>query len=83
MKHQPLFEYILVKQEENKKQTAGGILLPDTNKENYRIGKIVAIGTDDKIIVKVGDSIVFKKNVGVDFEGMVILEQKDILMRDV
>ena len=87
----PLFDNVLVKPLEEETKTPSGILLPDTAKEKPQVGKIMAIGpggmTDDgkqvKMVVKVGDKVMYKKwggnEVKVGTEDWLLVEQKDIL----
>ena len=87
----PLFDNVLVKPLEEETKTPSGILLPDSAKEKPQIGKIMAVGpggmTDDgkqiKMVVKVGDKVMYKKwggnEVKVGTEEWLLVEQKDIL----
>lgn len=87
----PLFDYVLIKPLEEETKTPSGILLPDTAKEKPQVGKIMAVGTggitDDgkkqPIIVKVGQTVMYKKwggnEVKVGSEEWLLVEQKDIL----
>ena len=76
---------------QQKKKTAGGILLPDNAKEKPQIGEIVAVGpgkrNDDgsrsEVEVKEGDKVLYSKYAGTDIklgtEEYVLLSEKDIL----
>jgi len=63
MKIRPNKNQILVKEEEQIKQTDSGILIPDgTTKEKPQRGEIVAIGKmDEELDYKVGDFVIYKK----------------------
>lgn len=90
-KIKPLFDNVLIKPLEEETRTPSGIVLPDSAKEKPQIGLIMAIGTggttDDgkpiKIVVKVGDKVMYKKwggnEVKVGTEEWLLVEQKDIL----
>ncbi|MBI2611770.1 co-chaperone GroES [Candidatus Gottesmanbacteria bacterium] len=90
-KIKPLFDNILIKPLEEEEKTPSGILLPDTAKEKPQIGLVMAIGTggtnnegkEVKIVVKVGDRVMYKKwggnEVKVNGEEWLLVEQKDIL----
>ncbi len=90
-KIKPLFDNVLVKPLDEESKTPSGILLPDTAKEKPQVGKIMAIGsggmTSDgkpvKMVVKVGDKVMYKKwggnEVKVGTEEWLLVEQKDIL----
>lgn len=87
----PLFSNVLIKPLEAEERTASGIILPDTVKEKPTVGLIMAIGEGhitpkgdkEKMVVKVGDKVMYKKwggnEVKVGNEEWTIVEQKDIL----
>lgn len=91
IKIKPLFDNILVKPLEEESKTPSGILLPETAKEKPQVGQVMAVGpggtTDDgkqvKIVVKIGDKVMYKKwggnEVKVGTEEWLLVEQKDIL----
>lgn len=91
IKIKPLFDNILIKPLEEEEKTPSGILLPETAKEKPQMGLVMAIGTggttDDgkpvKIVVKVGDKVMYKKwggnEVKVNGQEWLLVEQKDIL----
>ena len=72
---QPLGDRVLVQAvEEEKEQTRGGIIIPDSAKEKPQESKVIALGTgkkDDKgkaigFEVKVGDTILTSKYGGTE-----------------
>ena len=87
----PLFDNILIKPLEAEAKTASGIILPDTAQEKPQMGKIVAVGPGkvtpkgekEKIVVKVGQKVMYKKwaaqEIKVDGQELLLAEQKDIL----
>lgn len=87
----PLFDNVLIKPLEAEEKLPSGIVLPDSAKEKPQMGEIMAVGpgsTDDKgkeikIVVKVGDKVMYKKwggnEVKVNGKEWMIVEQKDIL----
>ncbi len=86
MKLKPLFDRVIVKPIKAKK-TESGIILPESTKEKPCIGKVVAIGSGDdknKIVVSVGDEILFSKYAGVEFkhedEDYIALKQSEIIL---
>src|SRR3989344_793748 len=91
LKIKPLFDNVLIRPLDPEEKTASGILLPESAKEKPSKGKVMAIGTggtDEKgnkitFIVKIGDSVYYKKwggnEIKVNGEEWQILEQKDIL----
>ncbi len=87
----PLFDNVLIKPLEAEEKTASGILLPDSAKEKPQMGEIVAVGPGkitpkgevEKIVVKVGQKVMYKKwggnEIKVNGEELMLVEQKDIL----
>jgi chaperonin GroES len=87
----PLGDRLLVKRVQEEKETAGGIIIPDSAKEKPIEGKVIAVGNgkrgDDgktiKLEVKKGDRILFGKYAGteVKIEGTehLILREDDVL----
>lgn len=71
----PLAGYVLVQPAEVEKQTASGIILPDSHDEKPQHGIVLAVGgsiwDDGKEIapaVKKGDKVIYKKWGGNDFK---------------
>ncbi|MBU2102710.1 MAG: co-chaperone GroES [Candidatus Omnitrophota bacterium] len=91
MKVKPLGDRVLIKPSESKKQSKGGIVLPDTAKEKPQEGEIIAVGegrkTDEgKLIpltVKVGNKVLYGKYSGteidVDGEEYLMVKEDDVL----
>lgn len=89
--YKPLFDNVLVKPLQAEETLPSGIVLPDSAKEKPQIGQVMAVGsgtTDDKgnpvkMVVKVGDKVLYKKwggnEVKVNGEEWMMVEQKDIL----
>jgi len=87
----PLFDNVLIRPLEAETKTASGIILPDSAKEKPQIGQIVAVGSGkvtpkgekEKIVVKPGQKVIYKKwggnEVKVNGEELILVEQKDIL----
>ena len=87
----PLFSNVLIKPLEAETKTASGIILPDNAQEKPTIGLVMAVGVGnitpkgdrEKMIVKVGDRVMYKKwggnEVKMGNEEWTIVEQKDIL----
>ncbi|OFZ45951.1 MAG: co-chaperone GroES [Bdellovibrionales bacterium RIFOXYB1_FULL_37_110] len=91
MQIRPLGDRVLVKRTEEETKTAGGIIIPDNNKEKPARGEVVSVGrgrrNDDGTITKVdvqeGDKIIFGKYSGseVKLNGKeyLIMKEDDIL----
>jgi chaperonin GroES len=73
---QPLFDNVLVKPVQAEEKLPSGIIIPDSAKEKPQVGLIMAVGagaTDDKgnpvkMIVKVGQKVMYKKWGGNEFK---------------
>jgi len=85
MELKPLDDRVVVERIEEKESMSGRIIIPDTAKEKPRIGKVIAVGTDEDLQenVKVGDKILYGKYVGdeVELKGKeyLIVQRADIL----
>ncbi len=91
MKIKPLYDRVVVKKVELEQKTAGGIILPDTAKEESQIGEIVAVGEGrllekgeiKSLKVKEGEKVLFSKYAGneveLDGEKYLIIREEDIL----
>jgi len=85
MKVKPLDDRVLVEVAVEEEKTASGLIIPDTAKEKPRMGKVVAVGTDEDLheIIKVGDNILFAKYGGEDItvgnDEYKIVQRGDIL----
>lgn len=80
----PLGENVLIHPEKPEQKTSAGIYLPDTaSQERSQIGKVMAIGESDKIKVKAGQKVIFKRYGGeeikIEGEEYLIANYKDIL----
>lgn len=88
---QPLFDNVLIKPVAAEEKLPSGIILPDSAKEKPQIGEVMAVGpgTIDtqgkpvKMVVKVGQKVLYKKwggqEVKVQGAEWMLVEQKDIL----
>ncbi len=91
MKIKPMNDRILVRRVEEEQKTAGGIIIPDTEKQKPQEGRVMAVGPckvgDDgkrvPVEVKVGDRILFSKyagtEIGIDGVEQVFMREEDIL----
>lgn len=88
----PLNDKILVKLLPDESVTAGGLVIPDTLKNNQTKGEVVALGsgvelsdgTMRPIPLNIGDKVLFSEGRGVsikleDSEDYIIISIKDIL----
>jgi len=84
MELQPMDDRVIVERIEEEKKS-GTIIIPDTAKEKPRLGKVIAVGTDEDLQekVKIGDKILYGKYVGdeVELDGheYLIVQRADIL----
>ncbi len=85
IKIEPLGYRILVRPVELANKTASGLLLPDTAQEKPQTGEVVAIGDEEDIKLKVGDTVLFAKYSGTEFkyDGVeyILFEETDVLAR--
>ena len=85
MKIKPLGKRILAKKIESESRTSvGGIVLPDSVKSEKVVrAKILAIGTDEKFEVKVGDEIIVGTFAGTEIEQgedkLILVKESDVL----
>lgn len=77
----PAFDRLFVIRDETQDQTAGGVYIPETEKEKPNKGIVIAVGADCKFAFR-GQRIVFGQHHGVDIylDGMeiTILRENDI-----
>lgn len=86
MNIKPLADRVVVEPKAIEQKTAGGLIIPDTNKEKPLEGVVLAVGAGTKDItmeVKVGDKVLYGKYAGtevtVDAKELLIMKQADIL----
>ena len=83
MKLRPLHDRVIVKRLEEERQSAGGIVIPDTAAEKPSMGQVVAVGpgkTGDNgklqpMGAKAGDKVLFGKYSGQEFK----MDNEDLL----
>lgn len=81
----PLGKRVLAQKIESESRTsAGGIVLPDTvQNEKVVRATVLAIGTDEKFLVKVGDEIIVGSFAGTEIEQgkdkLILVEESKIL----
>ena len=91
MKIRPLHDRVIVKRIDQERQTASGIVIPDSAAEKPDQGEVLAVG-EGKLLdtgklrplaVKVGDSVLFGKYAGqvlkVSGEEQLVLREEDIM----
>ena len=91
MQVRPLQDRVLVTRLEEETKTAGGIIIPDNNKEKPAQGKVVSVGSGYRnqdgsmraLDVKEGDTILFGKYSGTEVKvgdkDYLIMREDDIL----
>ena len=90
-KFRPLHDRVVVRRVESEEKTAGGIIIPDTDKEKPQEGEIIAVGSgardeNGKLVpldVKAGDRVLFGKWSGTEVklngEDLLIMKESDIM----
>jgi len=85
MKIQPIDDRVLIEPVEENEERVGSIIIPDTAREKPRVGKIIAVGTDEDMqkLFKEGDKILFSKYAGDEIKlngrEYLIVQRSDIL----
>ena len=90
MNIRPLGDRVLVEPIEEKEQTVGGIIIPDSAKEKPMQGKVIAVGKktdkDGKTVafdVKAGDTVLLPKyggtEVKLDGKKLQLVREEDLL----
>ena len=91
MNFRPLHDRVVVRRIDAEEKTAGGIIIPDTAKEEPMEGEVIAVGPVARneqgqlvaLDVKAGDRILFGKwsgtEVKIDGEDLIIMKESDIL----
>lgn len=89
----PLADHVLVRRREVEDLYPGGIVIPDTAKDQPQEGEILAVGPgrlmDDghrqPMAVAIGDTVLFGKYTGteikLDHEDLLVMRESDILGR--
>jgi len=87
----PLYDRVIVKRIEQQRQTASGIVIPDSAAEKPEQGEIIAVGSGKRLSdgtiqplqVEVGQRVLFGKYAGqtvkVNDEEVLVLREDDIL----
>jgi chaperonin GroES len=83
---QPINQQVLLDLSESKvKQTASGIIIPDTVEEKPMFAKVLSLSTIENSEINVGDTVLFKKYSGteIEFEGRkyLLMPYADILAK--
>lgn len=72
-------------EEKAEQKTAYGIIIPDSAKEEQKIGKVVAVGTIENAEIVPGDEVLYKDFSGtkIDFDGkkLLLIPYSDILSK--
>ncbi|KQV59691.1 MULTISPECIES: co-chaperone GroES [unclassified Duganella] len=91
MKIRPLYDRVIVKRIEKQRQTASGIVIPDSATEKPEQGEVLAVGHGRALpdggtrplAVSAGDAILFGKYAGqtvkLDGEELLVMREEDIL----
>jgi chaperonin GroES len=83
MKLKPLTNHVVIEPVKPEEKTRSGIVLPNIGEESPDQGTVVAIGSDEKIEVRVGDKVIFSKygpvKARIEDKDYLIASQDDIL----
>lgn len=87
----PIADRVIIKVQEEREESVGGILLASNAKEKPQVGEVIAVGdgsvtengTKLPLTVKVGDTVYYDKYSGsqvkFDNEDYLVLHEKDII----
>ena len=79
---QPSPERVAVRRVESKKQTAGGIFIPEAAQEKQTVAVVVAVGEKVEHL-RVEDRVIFGKYTGTEItvgeQALVVMDAKDVL----
>lgn len=89
MGFQPMFDNVVIKRDEGKSKTEGGILLPDTAKEEPKRGTVMAAGPgvhrDGTFIetkLKIGQKVLFAPFAGntvkIDGQELIVMKESEV-----
>lgn len=90
MKIRPLYDRIVVKRIEQQRQTASGIVIPDSAAEKPEQGEVLAVGQGKRhadgsvhaLEVQVGDRVLFGKYAGqtvkIDGEELLVMREDEV-----
>jgi chaperonin GroES len=83
----PISDRVVIKPAAAEEKTSGGIIIPDTAKEQPQRGEVIAVGPGkdgNLMTVQKGDTVLYGKYAGqkVEFEGeeFLIMREEDILV---
>ncbi|MCX4313398.1 MAG: co-chaperone GroES [Clostridia bacterium] len=90
MKVKPLFDRIVIEPLETEEKTKSGIVLLAKDQEKPQIARVTAVGPgglvdgkDVKMVVKVGDKVLYSKYAGsefkIDSKTFTVMRQSDVL----
>lgn len=89
-KFRPIREHVVIKRDDAKSETAGGIVLPESAKDKSRQGAVVAVGPGRaekgrwvRLQVQSGDRVLFGADAGTEVEiddtKYVVMHEQEIL----
>ncbi|TDY88427.1 UNVERIFIED_ORG: chaperonin GroES [Herbaspirillum seropedicae] len=90
MKLRPLYDRVIVKRIEHQRQTASGIVIPDSATEKPEQGEVLAVGNGRvlpdgslrALQLKIGDLVLFGKYAGqtvkIDGQELLVMREEDI-----
>lgn len=74
----PYGKRIVVKKEEVKEVTQGGLYIPDTVKDKEKRRKGTVLATCEGSNIKVDDVVIFGSFAGLEVDGVLILKLEDV-----
>lgn len=79
IKIRPLFDNVVVKQDEIEKKSKTGIIITGSDNNPALVGTVISVGKEIDEEIKVGDRIMYAPFSGRELGGFLLLAQHDIM----
>jgi co-chaperonin GroES (HSP10) len=75
----PIKNYILMEKEGNEEKSEGGLFLPQVEKTELNVGKVVAVGPDARRDIRVGEKIFYLPQTSFNVGTQVVTDLDSVL----
>jgi len=79
MKFIPIKNYILMEKENNEEKSEGGLFIPQVEKSELNVGRVVAVGPDARRDVKVGEKIFYLPQTSFNVGNQIVTDWDSVL----
>lgn len=79
MKIRPLFDNVVIKQDELEEKSKSGIIISGSDNNPALVGTVISVGKEVEDEIKIGDKIMYAPFAGRELGGFLILGQHDIM----